>query len=63
MDLVTQIAAVATNLTQAQQASNKDISVEKNALDFQKVEAAGLLAAIPQPPSTATLGQTINTTA
>jgi Putative motility protein len=63
MDLVTQIAAVATSLTQAQQASDKDISVEKKALDFQKTEAEGLIAAIPQPPTTATLGQTINTTA
>lgn len=57
---VTQIAAVATNLTQKQQSDSLNVMMEKRALDSQKLEATGLIAAIPQPPTTGTLGQTVN---
>ena len=57
---VTQIAAVATNLTQTQQADSLNTLMLKKALDVQKTEAAGMIA---QMSTTATLGQTVNTMA
>ncbi|HWZ49401.1 MAG TPA: YjfB family protein [Herbaspirillum sp.] len=60
---VTQIAALATNLTQRQQSDSLNIAMEKKALDIQKSSASQMIAQIQPAPTTATLGQNINTTA
>ncbi|MDB5992624.1 MAG: hypothetical protein JWQ10_4027 [Herbaspirillum sp.] len=60
---VTQIAALATSLTQTQQADSLNIAMEKKALDIQKTAAAGLIAQLQPSSTTATLGQTVNTMA
>jgi hypothetical protein len=60
---VTQIAALATSMTQTKDADDLNIAMAKKAIDAQKTIAAGLIAAIPPAPVTSSMGHTINTQA
>ena len=61
------IANLATSMAQAQTAQDVGIAVLKKVLDAETSIAAGLISAIPAPPSAVNLpphlGQNINTTA
>ncbi|HEY4074085.1 MAG TPA: putative motility protein [Herbaspirillum sp.] len=60
---VTQIAAMATSMTQTKNADDLNIAVAKKAIDAQNALAAGLIAAIPPAPVTSSMGHTVNTQA
>jgi hypothetical protein len=60
---VTQIASMATSLAQTKNADDLNIAMEKKAINAQDSLAAGLIAAIPPPPVTSSMGHTINTQA
>jgi hypothetical protein len=60
---VTNIAAMATSMTQAKNADQINTMVLKKALDSQKTMAEGLIAAIPDAPVTSSIGHNINTQA
>lgn len=61
---VSNIPAIASSMAAQKTADQVDIAVLKKALDSQAVEAAGLIAALPQAaPVTSSIGQTIDTQA
>ena len=60
---VSQIAALATSLSDMQTRNEASTLVFKKALDNQASAALGLIESIPQLPANPAIGRNINTTA
>ncbi len=60
---VSNIAALATSLSQMDLHSQVNTLVLKKTLDNQESAAAGIIASIPQLPANPAIGRNINTTA
>ncbi|WCG84207.1 YjfB family protein [Pectobacterium sp. A5351] len=60
---VSQIASLATDLTNLRTSSEASTLVMKKALDNQEAVAVGLLQALPPLPANPAIGRNVNTTA
>ncbi|AZK63651.1 MULTISPECIES: YjfB family protein [Pectobacterium] len=60
---VSQIASLATDLSNMRTSSEASTLVMKKALDNQEAVAAGILQALPPLPANPAIGRNVNTTA